>query len=499
MATALGAIFMVAGASGQKTSTKKRTTPQSRPSPAMSKTRARRVVAGPIGEAKLPAAEQPTKTMPVETSSESSVRPVVEPAAKSTAELTEATVAPEKPRDKTADTKSNRAPDAIVSLRDQVDATASGPERIRLQLKLVDELVKAEKKPEAIAELHLITSTDVFDPQGLYNAGNALARLGDSDEAINAYRKAIDQRKGKYSRALNNLGVVLLREGRWPEAYEAFLSALKLENFRYAEASYNMGRLYAARGEPDLASREWRRALAIDPEHTAASQALARAGREGRISVESPAAKVRSATRDNNEAPAHPVVNAAENSVVSKRAEGSIGSPRAERAPKALTVDPVSYGFLQRARTAYERGNVQEAIDNYERIISRMGGYFSPANLELSYALVSVKRNDEAMANLLQVANRDGSRYPISYYHLARLYELKGNLKLAEEAFANAATAYGAKNGQFLLDLSRVRERQGDFKGALAAMEEYVATMEQQGRKPAWSDERLTALRQKTK
>jgi len=485
MATALGTILLVAGASGQKTSTRKKTSPRSKPSP-VSKTRSRRVVASPISEAKLPAAEQPTKTNPVETSGESPVKPVVKPADKSAAKPTDATVARGKLSDKTADTETNQVANDAVSLRDQVDATASGPERIRLQLKLVDELVAAGKKPEAISELHLIASTDAFDPQGLYNTGNALARLGDSDEAINAYRKAIDQRKGKYSRALNNLGVVLLREGRWPEAYEALLSALRLESFHYAEASYNLGRLYAVRGESDLASREWRRALKVDPGHTAAAQALARAGTEGRISVESPAAKVRNVTIDNNEA-------------FARSAEGNIGSPRADWAPKALTVDAVSYGFLQKARIAFESGNLEQSVDNYQRLISRMGGYFSPANLELSFALISLKRNDEAMANLLRVANRDGARYPISYYFLGRLYELKGDLKLAEEAFAKAVTAYPGKNGQFLLDLSRVRERQGNFKGALAAMEEYVALMEQQGRKPAWSDERLTALRQRLK
>jgi tetratricopeptide (TPR) repeat protein len=484
LATALGAILMVAGASGQNTSSRKKNSPRSKPSP-VSKTRSRRVVAVPIGEAQLPA-EQPTKTKSVQTSSESPVKPVVEPVDKSAAKLTEATGVPEKSSDKTADTKTSQAPNDTLSLRDQVDAAASGPERIRLQLKLVDQLLAAGKRPEAITELHLITSTDAFDPQGLYNTGNALARLGDSDEAINAYRKAIDQRKGKYSRALNNLGVVLLREGRWSEAYEAFLSALKLENFRYAEASYNLGRLYAGRGEPDLASREWRRALKVDPGHTAAAQALSRAGTEGSISIESPATKVRSVTIDNNEA-------------LVRSAEGNIGSSRSEWAPKAPTVDAVSYGFLQRARIAFESGNLEQAVDNYQRLISRMGGYFSPANLELSFALISLKRNDEAMANLLRVANRDGARYPISYYFLGRLYELKGDLKLAEEAFAKAVSAYPAKNGQFLLDLSRVRERQGDFKGALAAMEEYVALMEKQGQKPAWSDERLSALRQKLK
>jgi tetratricopeptide (TPR) repeat protein len=370
-----------------------------------------------------------------------------------------------------------------VPLRNQIDAEPNGPERIRLQLKLADQLVAANKKPEAIAELHLVTVTGVFDPQDLYNAGNALARLGDSEEAINAYRKAIDQRKGNYSRALNNLGVVLLREGRWDEAHEALLSALKLESFHYAEASYNLGRLYSALGQTDLAVREWRRVIAIDPGHTAAIQALGRAGGEGRILIaRQPAAKASNLPKENTSASEDPVTN---------------GAPRAARMSKSLVVDQVSYSFLQRARSSYEHGNLQEAVENYQRVISRMGGYFPPANLELSYALITLKRNDEALASLLQVANRDGARYPISYYYAARLYEFRGDLKLAERSFAQAVTAYGATNHQFLLDVSRVRERQGDIKGALAAIEEFIATLDQQGRKPSWADERLTALRQK--
>ena len=59
----------------------------------------------------------------------------------------------------------------------------------------------------------------------------------------------------------------MLRSGRWDEAYDALTSALKLESFHYPEASYNLGRLYAARGQNDLAVREWRRVLALDPEH----------------------------------------------------------------------------------------------------------------------------------------------------------------------------------------------------------------------------------------
>ena len=48
-----------------------------------------------------------------------------------------------------------------------------------------------------------------------------------------------------------------------------------------------------------------------------------------------------------------------------------------------------------------------------------------------------------------------------------------------------------------VLDVSRVREKRGDFKGALEAMEQYLAALKLQGQEPSWSDERLTALKQK--
>jgi tetratricopeptide (TPR) repeat protein len=113
--------------------------------------------------------------------------------------------------------------------------------------------------------------------------------------------------------------------------------------------------------------------------------------------------------------------------------------------------------------------------------------------------LLSLKRLDEAFANLLEVSKRDGARYPASYYHLARLYELRGELQLAESAFLQASSASRPPNVYFLLDLMRVREKQGNFKGAVEALERYVAVMEQQGKKPAWSDQQLSELRARIK
>ena len=392
-----------------------------------------------------------------------------------------------------ADTKGTKtAPENLTSLRDQIEATPSGSERVRLQLKLAEQLVAAGKKTEATKELRAIIGAEVFDPQSFYNAGNALARLGQADEAINAYRKAINQRKGNYSRALNNLGVILLRQGRWDEAHDALLSALKMESFRYAEASYNLGRLYFARGESDLAAREWRRTLSIDPAHQAAAQALSLDG-PGRIVVRPEAsAKAPKPATDTTRKPG-PSAGISE---ASPRLGKSSSSPNPASA-KVLTLDPVSYEFLQRARNLRERGKYKEAVENYLSVVSRSRGYFPPANLELSYALLMLKRNDEAFANLLQVANRDGDSYPITYFYLARLHEAKGNLNEAEELFSKAAIAYKTRNISFLLDLSRVRERRGNFKGALEALEEYLTRMEQQGLKPSWADESLSALRLK--
>ena len=369
-----------------------------------------------------------------------------------------------------------QTPDPVASLRAQIATADTEAERIRLQLKLADHLVNTGHKTEALKELDAIANSSAFDPPGFYNLGNAYARMGETEAALNAYREAINQRKGKYSRALNNMGVVLLRVGRWEEAYEAFIGALKIESFRYAEASYNLGRLYSARGQKDLAAREWRRAIIVDPQHDAAAQALATINDADEIVVAEAAPVKTSAKPTRTEAKAAP-----------------------SRGIKPLSLDQASYEFLQKARNASERGKLTEAVDNFQRLLERQGGYFAPANLELSYVLLNLKRYDEAMNNLLAVSKRDGMRYPISYFHLARTYELKGDLKSAEAAFVQAINAHVPTNSQFLLDLIRVREKQGDYKGALDALERYLAVVQEQGQKPAWSNQRLAELRAKLK
>lgn len=387
----------------------------------------------------------------------------------------------------------------IATLRDQINSATNEQARARLQLKLVGQLVSAGLKQEAIAELKVMSEEDRFDPQGFYNIANAQVRLGDSEGAVKSYRKAIEQRKGRYSRASNNLGVVLMRTGLWDEAYEALTSALRQESFRYAEASFNLGRLYAARGENDLAVREWRRAVAVDPEHEAAAKALKNSGYAGTIAVASGAPRsIPGAAVRRTPAPAE---KPRSTSSVDENTSARVGiskPPRAGSRPvPSYTMDQEAFALLQRGRSARERGRNEEAVETYRQLLTRMGGYFPPANLDLSYALIALKRTDEAIETLLPVALKDGSQIPISYYHLGRLYELRGELKLAEDYYSRAAEAYRENNNQFILDVGRVREKQGNLAGALLSMEQYIAAMERQGQKPTWSGERLTALRHK--
>ena len=130
-------------------------------------------------------------------------------------------------------------------------------------------------------------------------------------------------------------------------------------------------------------------------------------------------------------------------------------------------------------------------------MIARKDGYFHLQISELSHVLSTLKRNDEALATLLPVTQRDGASFPISYYHVARLYELRGDLKLAEQNYNRAVEAFSGNNSQFILDLSRVREKLGDLPGALSAMEQYVESMKSQGQAPQWWRNVLALLRQK--
>lgn len=424
-------------------------------------------------------------------------------------------------------TEASGRSDRLSALRAQIAGTQDDGERSRLRRTLIDYLVALRRERDAINELRAMMREERFDPAGFYNIGNWLARLGDTDTAIDAYRKAIEQRRGHYSRALNNLGVVLLRQGRWDEALEALTSALRQEAYHYPEASYNLGRLYSMRGEAALAIREWSRVLALQPDHVDAALALSRAYAEDgnpqrAISVidaftsrRGPNSELAAARReilsamneDGTSAPGRTNTATGNSSSAVAASSGTASGPRAKAdeegarlassSLRSMTVDRETYNLLERARASREAGESEDAVGFYNRVLSRRGGFFPPANLELSFVLSELKRHEEAAATLKQLIARAGARYPIAYFHLGREYEALNQLDLAAESYARAAAAYGEAEPQFLLDVSRVREKEGKLGAALEAMQEYARLTGRRGRTPEWTADRLAQLKQK--
>jgi hypothetical protein len=180
----------IAGAFAQKRATKKRLRSESSAA-GSSKSRARRVTAKKSAKPTPSPADQPTQDMAARPSNAGSAKPAPspeageEPGEKLEVNSAQRSGSSEKPGESeplpraVEDAKGTNTPNAGTSLRDQIEATPSGPGRIRLQLRLAEQLIAAGQKAEGKAELHTITQSDAFDPQGFYNAGNALARLGD--------------------------------------------------------------------------------------------------------------------------------------------------------------------------------------------------------------------------------------------------------------------------------------------------------------------------------
>ena len=76
----------------------------------------------------------------------------------------------------------------------------------------------------------------------------------------------------------------------------------------------------------------------------------------------------------------------------------------------------------------------------------------------------------------------------------ARFYEHMNRLPEAEEAFARAAELMGERSPQFYIDLSRVREHEGNYAGALAAAEEYARITARNGGTPEWARTQCTGM-----
>ncbi len=117
--------------------------------------------------------------------------------------------------------------------------------------------------------------------RGYNNLGLAYADRGRMDDAIEAFRRAIEL-EPDHARAHNNLGLAYYRKGRRDRALSEYTLALRLDP-ELPEAHFNLANLYLATGRIDEAIEEYRTALRLKPAypkaHNNLGNAYARAGR----------------------------------------------------------------------------------------------------------------------------------------------------------------------------------------------------------------------------
>jgi len=98
--------------------------------------------------------------------------------------------------------------------------------------------------------------------------GLVLKEQGKFDNAIEAYRKAIDLNPN-YAVACNNMGVVLQEQGKLDNAIEAYKKALFL-NPNYGEVYSNIGLVLKDQGKLDEAIEAYQKALLLKPDYAEA-------------------------------------------------------------------------------------------------------------------------------------------------------------------------------------------------------------------------------------
>jgi tetratricopeptide (TPR) repeat protein len=103
--------------------------------------------------------------------------------------------------------------------------------------------------------------------------GIRLARAGDSDAALFAFKRAFDLAP-RWASPLVNMGAVFADLGRSARARSCYERALVLDD-ENPIARYNLALLLRARGDLLRAESELRQVLAIDPDYPGATRALA--------------------------------------------------------------------------------------------------------------------------------------------------------------------------------------------------------------------------------
>ena len=111
-------------------------------------------------------------------------------------------------------------------------------------------------------------SLDATKAHYFFNQALVLEKLEGWDDAVNAYRQAI-QLNPNYVEAHSNMGNVFRRQRHWAKAVAAYEQALRL-NPQSADLCNNLGVVYKDKGEREQALGYYHQAVRLDPQHAEA-------------------------------------------------------------------------------------------------------------------------------------------------------------------------------------------------------------------------------------
>ncbi|MET0624833.1 MAG: tetratricopeptide repeat protein [Pyrinomonadaceae bacterium] len=122
----------------------------------------------------------------------------------------------------------------------------------------------------AIRDLQKAVELQPEFPEAHNRLGRALMRKGQFRAAADSFRKAAEQRGGRYPTALYNLGFALQQQGEREDAVEAYLSAMKSSDSQYPDALYQIAIIRYEQGRWDESATAFQRVIELnggrDPE-----------------------------------------------------------------------------------------------------------------------------------------------------------------------------------------------------------------------------------------
>ncbi len=250
---------------------------------------------------------------------------------------------------------------------------------------------------DAARGAELIRQALAVQPQnfhGLLHLGNALKALGQVEEAVASYQRAIELSPG-LAEAHNNLGNALRQLGREPEAREAFEQGLAAEPENFL-LLYNLARLF-------LYERDW----------PSARKLLDR--------VVQLNAAISSAWLDLSRCASY---------------QGDLIAARAA-CEKAIELEPASASsYLELGNIQQRQGMPEEAVVSYEKAIELNSG-FAAAYVNLGNALRDTARTESAI-EAIEKATRLEPANKVAYLNLGNLlFDCQRN-KEAVDAYRQA-------------------------------------------------------------